>query len=350
MYRNDWFLSSVLEVLRESGIESSDLQTSQLIDSALSTVIHEGSDMLSNTLKSRSSSMLKERRSFARNFNKRLYQKWKKPLDLLEMLLQIAYEAGDEFNKQYRDKAFKTNDYLFDVLIRLHARACLTSSEILALLRSGFADGAHSRWRTLHEIAVISYFVRDQGQAVAERFLQYDAVDTYKFAGEYQQHCHRLGYEPLSDDELQILKEHLDNACNVYGRDFKRGFGWVPDKDKRSFKEIEEAVGLAQLRPYYLLASDNVHSGIRGLLFRLALVHGSQRETLLAGPSNYGLSDPVQALAISLNQITSCLLSTRQTIMGLIVIAMMTKLVEEICQASCQVQSQIEQEVIGRGT
>jgi hypothetical protein len=34
-------------------------------------------------------------------------------------------------------------------------------NEILVLLKSGYADGANSRWRSLHELAVISFFLLD---------------------------------------------------------------------------------------------------------------------------------------------------------------------------------------------
>ena len=43
------------------------------------------------------------------------------------------------------------------------------SRAILALLRSGFADDAHARWRSLHELAVVSGFISEYGEDVAEK-------------------------------------------------------------------------------------------------------------------------------------------------------------------------------------
>ena len=71
----------------------------------------------------------------------------------------ISRESGDLFNESFG----KNNDQVFFVLWRLHARSCQITMEILALLKSGFADGAHARWRTLHEIAVTALFIKQQG-------------------------------------------------------------------------------------------------------------------------------------------------------------------------------------------
>ena len=59
------------------------------------------------------------------------------------MLCFLADEAGSEFNSEFRPSASKDNNFVFDVLTRLHARSCQITSEIILLLRSGFADGAH---------------------------------------------------------------------------------------------------------------------------------------------------------------------------------------------------------------
>ena len=42
------------------------------------------------------------------------------------------------------------------MLIRLHGKAVLTAREVLTLLRNGYSSGAFARWRTLHEVRVMS--------------------------------------------------------------------------------------------------------------------------------------------------------------------------------------------------
>ena len=344
---DDWFLSLVLEALTDSSKKIDPKELSKITAQAIPELLPEFAEVLLKILKSRSSKMLKERRLYHGQFKKRLIKKWKKPIDLLEMFLVISYEVGDEFNMEYRNKASKTHDYVFDVLRRMHARGCQLGFEILTLLKNGFADGAHARWRTLHEIAVISFFIQKHGQDIAKRFLHYESIETYKEALEYQKHCHKLGYKPLTEKELQEVKKRRDNALKIYGKDFGERYGWIPKNilTERNFREIEKSIELDMHRPFYKLASHNVHGGPKGLLFKLGLIqNNSEIELLLAGPSNFGLADPGQGSAISLYQITTCLLSTRPAMKWLITITTMQKLVDEIKSAFCKVQFQIEEE------
>jgi hypothetical protein len=221
------------------------------------------------------------------------------------------------------------------------------------LLKAGLADGAHARWRTLHEIAVIAYFIKDQGSEVAKRYLHHEITETYKEALVYQEHCRRLGYEPLTEKELEVIRKRSDEILRTYGKDFREEYGWVPRSilSERNFAEIEKHVKLDHLRPYYKAASQNVHSGPKGIGIKLGLLRGGSHEPmLLAGQSNYGLADPGQNAAISLNQITTCLLSIRTTFERASTMKAMQKLVEQINPAFVEVQFQIEkEEELGNG-
>jgi hypothetical protein len=124
------------------------------------------------TIRQGAPAMLDQQRSARLGFETRLAERWGEALDLFETILVISQESGSNFNRKYQTQAVTENDLVFVVLIQLHARICLTASEVLALLRSGHAAGAHSRWRTLHEIAAVAYFVKRFGQDVAERYLE----------------------------------------------------------------------------------------------------------------------------------------------------------------------------------
>nr|MDC2855757.1 DUF5677 domain-containing protein [Ningiella sp. W23] len=59
----------------------------------------------------------------------------------------------------YREFVLKTDDCLdlrFVALTQLHAKSVLVLREIQALIEAGYPDGAMTRWRTLHELAVCS--------------------------------------------------------------------------------------------------------------------------------------------------------------------------------------------------
>ncbi len=95
---------------------------------------------------------------------------------------------------------------------------------------------------------------------------------------------------------------------------------------KPNFYTLEAAVGIEHLRPYYRMASHNVHANPKGINFRLGLSDGT--EMFLSGPSNYGLSDPGQGIAITLGQINVSLLRARLNLDGLVYSKVLMKFVE----------------------
>jgi len=342
---DEWFFSAILEATKKAGRENEITEAN--IGKIMKEAVPKTADLLLEKLKTENTRMLKERRAYARDFEKRLYMRWKKPIDLLEMFLEISLEFGAEFNERHRAQAAKCNDFLFDVLTRQHARACQIGFEILALLKSGLADGAFARWRTLHEIVVVSCFIRDQGNDLAKRFMQYEIMEAYKQARVYQKYCRRLGYEPLTDKEMRQLDELRSKILETYGKDFGDEYGWIPKEilRNRNLMEIEKIVKLDHLRPFYRMACYGVHAGPKGIKSPLGLFHETSKEPLLlAGPSNYGLADPGQSMALSLYQLTTCLLLTKPTIENLISSEIMQKLVHELSIAFVAVQSKIAEE------
>ena len=61
------------------------------------------------------------------------------------------------------------------------------------------------------------------------------------------------------------------------------------------------------LRPYYRMASDNVHPNAHGAFYRMGMgLDGNDRRVLLAGASNMGLADPGHGTAMSTDAGHSC--------------------------------------------
>jgi hypothetical protein len=346
---DDWFFSLILNTLKTSSneiIENKDI--SEIIEKAVIKELPKYADIVLNNLKLKSYQILKEKRKFRKNFEKRLFTRWMEPINLFEMFINISFEAGASFNDHYRREAVKNNDLIFDILTSMHARGCQISFEILELIKSGFAEGALARWRSLHEIAVISLFIKENGQKVAERFLHYELIETYREVKKYKEHCKELGLDPLPDDEFNKIKNNVKILCEQYGDGFERSYGWASEiiqKEKINFIDIEKKVNLERFRPYYKMACNYIHASSKGIRFRLGLITNSPKSNiLLAGPSNYGLADPGQLSAISLHQITTCLLTTKPSIENLITITNMQKLVDEINMSYSEVQSKIEEE------
>lgn len=312
----------------------------------ISEMVSEASQTIFDELKKNAPTMLKYERDRRQSVDANTRRFWGKALDLLAMSIVIANQARDDFLEEFRPQALEEHDHVFHVLVRLHARACQIASEIHTLLSAGYADGAHARWRTLHEISAIALFVKRHGNALAERYLCHDPIESYRAAVQYQKYCESLGYERMSDEEMAELKAARDHVIDRFGPSFGKQYGWASDalrKADPNFRDIEGDVNLEHLRPYYKLASHNVHANPKGVFFRLGLFPGNEH-LLLAGPSTAGLADPGHQTAISLGQITAYLLTTRPNIDRLVICDILTKLLDEIGEAFIAAHKALEQQ------
>ena len=274
-------------------------------------------------------------------FEKRLGRRWKSPVELLSMLLTIAREFGDQTNARLRGAGESL--HLVEVLTRLHARSCQVTSEIITLLRSGFGDGAIARWRTLHEIAVTALFLTEHGEDVAERYLLHEKVESHHAAAQYEKYYQRLGCEPLDPQEINELRASCADLIRRYGREFSEPYGWAAgyvSNQKPTFAAIEQEVGIDHLRPYYKMASHNVHANPKGVLFKLGLL--DQSAMLLAGPSNTGLADAGQNAAISLTQVSVALGQLEPTLDTIVVLKILERLSDEVGVTFVETQARLE--------
>jgi hypothetical protein len=243
-------------------------------------------------------------------FERRIELVWGEALNGLWLLVTIAREMGQETAAGVGTEAGRTMRLLF----RLHARACQIAEEVITLLRAGFADGAHARWRTLHEVAVAMFFIGDRGDDVAERYEAHAAVETWKGARQYQEYHERLGVEPFSSEQMAAMEAAYNQCLAKFGNSFRGDYGWAAealDNERPTFADIEAAVELEHQRAVYRMASHNVHANAKGVLFRLGLMC---EDVLLAGPSNAGLADAGSDTATSLTQATIALTRSREVL------------------------------------
>jgi hypothetical protein len=249
-------------------------------------------------------------------FESRLAARWKKPLDLLAVQIGLSAQFGDDTNDYLRNKATRENAASIDCLTRLQARAVQVAGEVEALLKAGYADGAMSRWRTLHELVVVAFFISENGNEVAQRYLDHLVVDSFRMARMYSEAAPKLGYAPLDDREWNELEHESIKLTAKYGASFAKEYGWAAQalgKEKPTFALIERAVAFEKYRPYYKMASDSVHAGTRGVFSGLARL-SHERDILHSGPSNAGLEEPGRLTAYSLSQIAVTLLTIEPTI------------------------------------
>lgn len=284
-------------------------------------------------MRRRRSRTIEEHRRIRVAFERRLCDVWGPALDALEAVWIAAYEAGEALNaEEHRNPP--VDDPQLEVLVRLHARACLTVSEILALFRSGHASGALARWRTLHELAVVALFIRDHDRVTAERYIVHADVRIVGRLDAYQRHAEALGEERLTAEEERAIRnrrtEVLASVTNP--RAFATPWGWAGEavgKARPDFGDLQSAVHLERWQPFVDLAHYPVHAGSSALTFAL----GNDGDYLLAGPSNAGLAEIGPASAISLQLATVALLMYRPTPMRSAALLAIAWLVEDAGKA-----------------
>lgn len=241
-------------------------------------------------------------------FRNRLEDRWGEPLDLLRLLLSVGREIGANFHDRLLKSRARKNRHLQVALSQLHIRACQVGYEILVLLENGLPDGAMARWRTLHEIATVALFIREGGDDLARRYLEYAVIETKKALDRFLLDHVALGYAPPSDTEKMRTQKAYDSIIERYGTEFSQQYGWAArhlGKKSPRFSDIQEAAGRAMMHSHYKLASYNVHASPKALSNRMGTV--DDPTLLISGSTNAGLEEPGQNLAITLVQATSSL-------------------------------------------
>jgi hypothetical protein len=284
----------------------------------------------------------RQQRRDMNGFRKRLDQRWGAGLEGLRMLITITREFGDGFNKDGHAAGGGSDPQAFDVLRRLHARACQVAEEVICLLSNGFADGAMARWRTMHEIAAVAYLIGQHGDGLAERYIAHQIVEARGAAIQYRKHQERLRQKPISDGEYNRIEKAYQTALQTYGEAFGGQYGWAADhigRKRATMADIQEAANIDHLGPYYKMASHNVHANPKGVFFKHGLI--GESEVLLAGPSNAGLTDPGHATALSLIQISSVLMKQNPTVDNMVAVKIMQRLADEIGEALLLAQKRL---------
>lgn len=278
-------------------------------------------------------------------FRSNLQARWGKGFDALRMLIELSRDIGADFNRRaYRSRS-RRNAHLKKALCHLHVRAIQIASEIMVLMENGYADGAMARWRTLHEVACVAMLLDDGGEALAERYLAHEIVESKKSLSQYQKYHKLLGYAPFSKRESARIEHDYADAIRTYGKEFAGDYGWATahlGNPKPTFSNVEAAAGRAMMRMHYKLASQNVHASTKGIAHRLGSL--DHRFSTIAGASNVGFVEPGQNLALSLIHITMLLLPASRTIDTAVRLVVMNKLYSRIPRALMRSERSIEKD------
>lgn len=257
-----------------------------------------------------------------KNREKEIYGKISENYKIGIRLFEGFIELNTQISSMTYEKYFKLFDTFedhikLDTLIAIHVRACQVTNEILVLIKNGYADGAHARWRTLHELSVTFLYLYDSDYEVIHMYSDYEIIEKYKKAKEYKACENSLDLEELEDGVWEELSKKRDEIIEQYGKDFSEGYGWTMKdlpKGRRNFRELEKHVGAEKLRIIYSWANESVHAGISGIKDKLSL-REEESYHFLTGSNDCGFLDPVQYTSNSLCQMSEVLLGMEDSIL-----------------------------------
>ena len=241
-------------------------------------------------------------------FTRRLRAAYGDAIDWLEIFVGLCREAGTDIYER------REVDLTGEVILDIHARACLAASEVLALLSAGFPMGALATWRTIHETAVYATLLGDHGRdddsRLSQRWLAFRDVERYRDALLHQKDALRLGLEPFSAEAMGAMKEPSETAVRNYGQSIASPNGWAIElthPERPHFIQLEAKAGLSHLRGYYKWASHRVHIDGRGN--DMNRYTRGDHWVRLVGPTNLGLIDPAELTMSSLWITTNAVLT-----------------------------------------
>jgi hypothetical protein len=222
-------------------------------------------------------------------FSNRLAQHYGLEFYYLELIEILSRELGALFSKHIDDNKERA---LTDFLLHQHIRACFTYSEIIYLIKGGFGTGAITRFRSLHELAVISEFVVENGDDAAECYFDYLPVMQMKDLI-YQE---RIVGESLDDEKVrEELRIHLRKITEKRGKDFtnlqeRSDYIWAKKYlrtgQNASFNQIRKCINRKHGLKPYKIASNNIHSAPKSIISSLSTPDG----IFGSGASNIGVS------------------------------------------------------------
>ena len=187
---------------------------------------------------------------------------------------------------------------------------------------------------------------------LARRFLEFRWIESWKGMKVYQDRAEQLRLEPFTEETIQETRRRYAELLSKYGDGFRGNYGWANSVVKPArgsdvtFKDIERAVGIDHLKPYYQWACQKIHVGCNTLHNSLGLMDDTDDQIMMAGPSNAGLCDPAHLAAISLHTATCALLSPPPSMDVLVGCKITEMLAEKIGDAFLRAHQQLEKEEV----
>ena len=219
---------------------------------------------------------------------------------ILEGYNDFSHELGRTMDG-YITKPIKP--YLQFALLRIHEKSIKVFREATILMENGSASGAMARWRTLFELSVVSKVLL-QYPELAERYINYSKIDTYKVYKKLYEYRDKLDLVNYSFDNFKEIEQEYNCAKTSFGWNGKNSYEWALNDDIKSANlfELSKVVGLEHFYAYIDEAHMYNHPSTRFLLNDRGAKASSEEDiNYLFSPFEMHL--PMQLIVSSLHQV-----------------------------------------------
>lgn len=302
--------AALQELLAKAGAKGLDSdQVDALIDGIpIESMMNDAAEAMYASLIQEVPSLVESLDDGQRLVEEELSEVWGTADRLYRAFVHAAYELGAEISRS----STRHPPVVF-ALLGLHGRAVRVAAEVRHLAMGGFASGATARGRSLHDIAVVCYVLREAPEEIADRYLAYSHMERLADLQNYQEHAAALGRKPFTDEEVEAARTAAAEVVARWGPMMRKGNGWAaplfPGAKSISFSQLEKLAGLGHLRPFYRLGSHYVHAGPQASNLNMRTEGGPGTPRLITvGPTVFAdFGETCHGAMISLEQATAVL-------------------------------------------
>jgi hypothetical protein len=229
-----------------------------------------------------------------------LREVWGEALDVCELVIDGCVEVCGLFHGRYHGRAEAEDEQRFLVLRDLFQRGHDAAWEAHVLLSHGAPGGALARWRTVHELNVVSGFIRQGDADLARRYKDWYRIEAKRSIIDARKAIEALGATVEADGLFEFLEKDQAELAERYGKSFTMPFGWadqplreqgIETNGKTKLLHLEQAVGGLERRAWYRMASHAGHA---------SLFSGAIRVPDRFGPKPVGLHGPARYVCLDL--------------------------------------------------
>lgn len=263
-------------------------------------------------------------------YRRKIADRWGPAFDDLHMLLEVCVQEGEKFNFAHLESSDGRNGKIA-ALARLHIRACRITEEILLLLEGGYVEGAHARWRTLHEITVTAFLISVGGDRLAKRYFDHRIVERKRELDDDRRAAAIIGRKEISSAEAREIRRAFAKVIVKYDTPFQKMYGWASGQlgipTSPQFHDLQEAAGSLALKPKYRTASFGTHASPQTLR---QPIHQWDPTTHVSGLFEAGFEGPAADTAHAIVLITSLLTEGTKSLDRAVALQVMATMLDQV--------------------